>query len=447
MKKREILKDPNPVLRAEAENVLSFDGEIQELIDDMIYTMRNADGIGLAAPQVGVGKKIIVAEYETPEKSEDDFPLAVVVNPKIEEISDDDQEFMIEGCLSFPNKELYIKRPKRIKISAQDRWGKEYTLENEKFLARVLQHEIDHLNGVLMIDHIKVARTVFVGNGSLGLPALERIANDPQFKLTGVFTTVDRPSGRNGDMQSTLVAQLSAELDQNIFKVEDINSSEVIDQIKKLDPELIVLADFSQIISRELIDIPRYGILNIHPSLLPKYRGPSPVVSTILNGDKKTGVSIIKLSDKIDAGDILSQLEIRIRPRETADQLKNRLAEFGADLLAETVPYYLADEIHPIIQKEEKATNTKKFSKEDGKITNQSAEQIDRMVRALNPWPGAYIIVGDLPAGRQGKKVFITKSHLDKEKKLVIDTVKPESKREMTYKEYLTGNTPLTITD
>ncbi len=438
MKKREILKDPNPILRAEAEEVAVFDGEIQELIDDMVYTMRNADGIGLAAPQVGVSKKIIVAEYETPEKSEEDFPLSVVINPKVELFSED-EEFMVEGCLSFPGKELYIKRPKKVKVTALDRWGKEYTLEDEKLLARVLQHEIDHLNGVLMIDHIKVVKTLFIGNGSLGLPALERMTTDPQFELIGVYTTEDRPAGRSGDLQPTLVAQLTAKLSQTIYKVADINSKDVIDQIKQLNPELIVLADFSQIISKELIDLPKYGILNIHPSLLPKYRGPSPVVSAVLNGDKKTGVSIIKLSDKIDAGDVLSQLEIKIRPRETAEQLKNRLAEFGADLLAETVPYYLADEIHPIKQIEEKASVTKKFSKLDGKITdNEAPEQIDRMVRALNPWPGVYTEIN-------GKKVFITKAHINKEKKLVIDALKPEGKREMTYKDYLAGNISLTV--
>ncbi|MEI6144591.1 MAG: peptide deformylase, partial [Candidatus Berkelbacteria bacterium] len=213
MKKREILKDPNPILRAEAEEVAVFDGEIQELIDDMVYTMRNADGIGLAAPQVGVSKKIIVAEYETPEKSEEDFPLSVVINPKVELFSED-EEFMVEGCLSFPGKELYIKRPKKVKVTALDRWGKEYTLEDEKLLARVLQHEIDHLNGVLMIDHIKVVKTLFIGNGSLGLPALERMTTDPQFELIGVYTTEDRPAGRSGDLQPTLVAQLTAKLSQ-----------------------------------------------------------------------------------------------------------------------------------------------------------------------------------------------------------------------------------------
>ena len=286
MKKREILKDPNPILRAEASDVLSFDGEIQELIDDMIYTMRNADGIGLA-PQIGVGKKIIVAEYETPEKSEEDFPLAVIINPKIEYTSDENLEFMIEGCLSFPGKELYIKRPKKVKVTALDRWGVEYTLEDEKLLARVLQHEIDHLNGILMIDHIKVVKTLFIGNGSLGLPALERITDDPQFELLGVYTTIDKSAGRSGELQPTLVAELAEKLNIESYKVKDINAPEIISQIKNINPELIILADFSQIISPELINIPKYGILNIHPSLLPKYRGPSPVVQPYYMARKK----------------------------------------------------------------------------------------------------------------------------------------------------------------
>ncbi|MFA5157846.1 MAG: peptide deformylase [Patescibacteria group bacterium] len=437
MKKLDILKDPNPILRAQAEDVSSFDGQIQELIDDMIFTMRNSDGIGLAAPQVGQSKKIIVAEYETPEKEETEFPLCVVINPRIEDLSKE-QEFTIEGCLSFPGKELYIKRPKGIMVRAQDRWGKEFLIEDEKLLARVLQHEIDHLNGVLMIDHIKTVKTIFVGNGSLGLPALERITDDPQFKLLGVMTSPDRITGKKL-IQPTLIAELAGKLGQKVYKIADINSKETADLLVKLSPELIVITDFSQILKKEIFEIPKYGVLNIHPSLLPKYRGPSPVASTILAGDKKTGVSVIKINDQVDAGAILSQLEINVKSRETAIGLKKRLAEFGADLLAETVPYYLADEIRPFKQKEENVSVSKKFTKSDGLIRgDESPEIIDRMVRALYPWPGVYIINND-------RKIFITKTHLDRSKSLIIDMVKPEGKREMSYKDYLAGNPKLTL--
>lgn len=440
MKKKEILTDPNPILRAETENVSSFDGEIQSLIDDMIYTMRQSEGIGLAAPQVGALKKIFVAEYETPEKGEDEFPLTVLINPEIKTLSDDKQ-FMIEGCLSFPGKELYVKRPTEIEIAGQDRWGKKINLKCGSLLARVLQHEKDHLDGVLMIDHIKVVKTLFIGNGTLGLPVLEKMADDPQFNILGVVTSLDQKSGRKGELESTPIAALAEKLKQQVYKIKNINDAKTVEIIKKLSPELIVLADFGQILSREIISIPKYGVLNIHPSLLPKYRGPSPVVSAILNGDKRSGVTIIKLNEVIDGGDILSQIEAKIKPRETATLLKKRLAELGSELLVETVPYYLAGEIQPIIQKNEAKTETVQFTKADGKLTGkESPEVIDRMVRALNPWPGVYTEV-------VGKKIFITKAHLDKEKKLIIDIVKPEGKREMSYKEYLAGHNQLTFVD
>jgi len=438
MKKREILTDPNPILRAEAQSVSSFDGATQELIDDMILTMREADGIGLAAPQVGESKKILVAEYETEEKNEDSFPLCVLVNPEIVSQSEDEQ-FMVEGCLSFPGKELYVKRPKEIEVRALDRWGKPVTMKCSNLLCRVLQHETDHLNGVLMIDHINPVKTVFIGNGSLGTPTLARMTSDPQFEFQAAITSVDRIAGRKNELKPTEISQEASNLGVNIIKVADINSEESLKILQKLSPELIVLADFGQILNKKLIDLPKYGILNIHPSLLPKYRGSSPVVSALLSGEKKTGVSIIKLSDKVDAGDILSQIHIKIRPRETAETLKERLSEIGADLLAETVPYYLAGEITPLKQKDDQVLETKKIQKIDGELAGkEDPKKIDLMVRALSPWPGVYILIND-------KKIFITKAHIGKDKSLVIDSVKPEGKREMTYKEYLAGNQPITF--
>lgn len=438
MKKLEILIDPNPLLRQKAQRVDSFAGAMQELIDDMIYTMRQADGVGLAAPQAGVLKQIIVGEFESREEKENAFPLTVIVNPKIVNLSTE-QIFMLEGCLSFPGKEFYIKRPKKIEIQAQDRWGKPITLQCDNLISRVLQHEEDHLNGVLMIDHIKTVKTIFIGNGTLGVPALRRISDDPQFNLRVVYTSKPKPAGRDKELRQTAIAREAKNIGAKIFSIEMIKNPNIINQIKNLAPGIIILADYNEILPKEILDIPKYGVLNIHPSLLPKYRGPSPIAGAILTGEKRTGVSIVKMNEKIDAGDILSQIEIKIRPRENAEQLKNRLARFGADLLAETVPYYLAGEISPIKQKEELVTTSKIIEKSDGKLTGaETAEQIDCLVRALSPWPGVYTEINN-------RKIFITKAHLDKEKKLVIDQVKPESKREMRYKEYLAGNNPLTI--
>ena len=433
MKKLDILKDPNPLLREQAQPVESFDGATQELIDNMVYTMRQADGIGLAAPQIGELKQIIVGEFESEDEKDNTFPLTVVVNPKILNLSKE-KIFMLEGCLSFPGKELYIKRPKEIEIEAQDRWGKPVKIKSGNLFSRVLQHEIDHLNGLLMIDHIKTVKTIFIGNGTLGVFVLEKIFNDPQFKLLEVISGKPKPAGRGRELKDTPIGVKSMELGVKIFRSDGLNRQEAISHIRSLSPEMIVLADFNEVISREILDIPKYGVINVHPSLLPKFRGPSPIVSAILAGEKKTGVSLILMNEKIDAGDILAQIHIRIKSRETAEQLKIRLAEISADLLAEAVPYYLAGEISPIKQKEEKATSTSIISKSDGElIGNEAPEVVDRMVRALLPWPGVYQVVS-------GRKIFITKAHLDKEKKLVIDRVKPEGKNDMQYSDFCRGN-------
>ncbi len=432
MKKLEILTDPNPILREVAKDVTSFDGEFQELIDNMIYTMRNSDGIGLAAPQVGELKNIIVAEFEVDDDSSDKFPLSVVVNPKIENISEE-KLMMMEGCLSFPGKEMFIKRPKKIKIRGLDRWGKSLAFECDNLLSRVLQHENDHLNGVLMIDYIKPIKTIFVGNGSLGVPAIERMKFDPQFNLIAVVCSINKSKTSKGNFYQTEIEKISEKLKIPQIKVSDINNERSLSLIKKYQPELIIVADYNQILSEGLIKIPKFGILNIHPSLLPKYRGPSPIVSAVLAGEKKTGVSIIKINNKIDAGEILSQIEVRIKKNDTSKNLKKSLAIIGAALLTETVPYLIAGEIVPVVQNEKYATTTKRFQKSDGKISGkESKEMIDRMVRAFYPWPGVYQEI-------KGKKVFITKTHIDKSEELFIDMVKPEGKKEMSYKDFLNG--------
>jgi len=437
MKTLEVLLDPNPILREKAQRVNSFDGAKQELIDDMIYTMRQFDGIGLAAPQVGVLEQIIVAEFESKEEEENVFPLTVVVNPKIKTFSKE-KVFMLEGCLSLPGKELYIKRPKKIDIEAQDRWGKPVRLQCSNLLARVLQHEIDHLQGVLMIDRIKAVKTVFIGNGTLGIPALEMITDDPQFSLLSAITSNPRPAGRERELQQTAIATAANHLGIKALLVDTLKNPASIEKIKVLNPQLIILADYGEIIPKEIINIPKYGILNIHPSLLPKYRGPSPIVSAMLAGEKKIGISIIKINEKVDAGEILAQIEMKIKSRDTAVNLKNHLSVLGAKLLAEVVPYYLANEISPIKQNEKEAVMTEMLKKNDGKLRgDEKPEKVDLMVRALYPWPGVYLETNK-------KKIFITKVHLDREK-LVIDRVKPESKREMAYKQYLAGNPPLTF--
>lgn len=433
MKKRKILTDPNPILRQETQEVQIFDGELQELIDDMIFTMRDADGIGLAAPQIGELRKILVVEYENQNDKENSFPLSVLINPKIDEISKE-EEFMAEGCLSFPGKELYIKRPSVVNITACDRWGNSISFKARGLFSRAFQHEIDHINGVLMVDHVKELKTIFIGNGNLGLPTLDMLTSNPQYKLEAVFTSNDQLVGRKKIIAETEVAKKAKEIGAKIYKIETIKSPDVVKKIRNINPDIMILADYREIVPEKIFEIPKLGVLNIHPSILPKYRGPSPIVSAILNGDKTTGVSIIKINQGVDTGDVLAQIEVKIRSRETAISLKKRLAEIGADLLAELIPYYIAGEISPIKQKDDPSSGTIKLSKDRGKLSGkESSIVIDRMVRALNPWPGVYLV-------KDNKRIYLTKVHLDKNRKLVIDKIKPEGKREMNYQDYLRGN-------
>ena len=178
--KLEIRKTDDPILRQPTEEVASFDIDLEKTIDDMIETMRIDNGIGLAAPQIGTSQKIIVCEFSGDEEAKvPAIPLTVICNPRITASSKENCR-MVEGCLSFPGMEILVERPKTITIEGFDRYGKEIKISAEGLYARVLQHENDHLNSILLIDHIKELKTIFIGTGSLGVPALEALSVDPQ---------------------------------------------------------------------------------------------------------------------------------------------------------------------------------------------------------------------------------------------------------------------------
>lgn len=182
----------------------------------------------------------------------------------------------------------------------------------------------------------------------------------------------------------------SARNDVPVITTDKLNK-EIIDRIAKYNPDFLVVADYGLILPKELLKLPKFAPLNVHHSLLPKYRGPSPAPTTILNGDKVSGVTIIKMSEKMDTGDILSQKEYKLNPNETTDSLLTRLNTLGAELLLGVIENF--DRIKPTPQNEQKATYTKKLTKDDGffDINNPpSSEILDRMIRAYYPWPGTW---------------------------------------------------------
>jgi len=430
-----IRQTTDPILREETEKVADFDHELQFLIDNMIETMRKNEGIGLAAPQVGISKKVFICEFAAGEDAQlKSFPLTVICNPEIISLSKERVK-MVEGCLSFPELgKLVVERPKNVKIKGQDRYGKPLKIETDSLFSRVLQHENDHLNSNLLIDHLCEIKIVFIGTGTLGLKALKLLAGDVQYKIVAVITGEDgkRQSSRQKST-NTPIENLANELDLPLIKTSNINDDALIQKITPLKPDLGIMADFGQIISEKILNIPKYGIINIHPSLLPKYRGPSPIQAAILAGDKISGVSLILTSKKMDAGGIIASEKIELSPAETFTTLKDSLSKIAGMLLLNTIPYYIAGDLKPIPQDEAKATYTKLIKASDALVGSATPkEEVEKKIRAYDQWPKVYSNVNN-------KRVQILSAYMNENNELVITRVRPEGKKEMSYEDFKHG--------
>jgi len=204
--------------------------------------------------------------------------------------------------------------------------------------------------------------------------------------------------------------------------------------IKYQQVDLIVVGSYGKILSQKMLEIPKYGALNVHPSLLPKYRGPTPVPTTILNGDAETGISIILMDEKVDHGPIVAVAHFEIGDKRfTTPELLKVLWELGGDLLVETIPKWIAGEIIPQEQDHSKATFTEKISRKDGEIDwGKPVEYIEKQIRAYYPWPGAFMFW-------KGKRVKILKAHIEGGK-LVIDELQLEGKKPTTLHDFLLGH-------
>ena len=295
-------------------------------------------------------------------------------------------------------------------------------------------------------------RTVFMGSPEFALPALQALAKN--YAVVGVVTQPDRPSGRGRVLTPPAVKILAQKLGLPVIQPRRLREPEAIEQLKSWKPDLIVVAAFGQILRPEVLDLPRLGCINVHASLLPRWRGAAPIQAAILHGDAETGITIMRMEPGVDTGPIFSQRSLTILPEDTANSLSVRLAELGAELLIETLPGYLDGQIVPRLQNEAKATYAPMLKKEDGKLDfNQPAENLARRVRALNPWPGAFTDWQDgilkilhahagegiaVSPGRrlvyQGLPAIGTAQGL-----LVLDEVQPAGKKPMPGKVFLQG--------
>lgn len=230
---------------------------------------------------------------------------------------------------------------------------------------------------------------VFMGSPDFALPILKILAY--KFNVSGVVTQPDKPAGRGKKLTSPPVKELATSLSIPFIQPRRMHEAEAMSWLQSLHPEMIVVAAFGQILKTDVLDLPKYGCINVHASLLPRWRGAAPIQAAILNGDPETGVTIMKMDPGVDTGPILSQKATRIRAGETSGELSSRLSNLGAELLSDTLPGYIEGKVIPKSQDESLATKAPMLRKEDGALDfSQPAEFLERKVRAYNPWPGAF---------------------------------------------------------
>jgi len=236
-------------------------------------------------------------------------------------------------------------------------------------------------------------RVVFMGSPDFALPSL--LALDTAFDVVGVVTQPDRPAGRGRRLYPPDVKVLAEQLGLPIIQPKTLKARDALDQLEAWNPDVIVVAAFGQILRDEVLTLPKSGCVNVHASLLPRWRGAAPVQAALLQ-DEVTGVTIMKMDQGLDTGPIISQKKVAIPESMTASGLFDQLAQVGADLLIDTLPRYISGELIPIEQDESRATYAPRLKKEDGKLDfSQPALILARQVRAYDPWPGTFHFIAD----------------------------------------------------
>jgi len=250
-----------------------------------------------------------------------------------------------------------------------------------------------------------MTRVIFMGTPEFAVPSLAGlIAAKDQYDVVAVVTQPDAPAGRGKQLAQSAVKQWALAHDLIVLQPPSLKPPDVVEQLRALQPDVIVVAAFGQILRRNVLEMPPHGCVNVHGSLLPRWRGASPVSAAIAAGDAVSGITIMKMDVGLDSGPMLSKRETAILADDTSGSLMTRLAQIGADLLIETLPGYLSGAIAPQVQDEALVTLCRQIKKEEGQIDWQrSAIDIERHVRAMSPWPSAFTHI-------QGKLLKIWKS-------------------------------------
>jgi methionyl-tRNA formyltransferase len=299
-------------------------------------------------------------------------------------------------------------------------------------------------------------RVIFMGTPSFALPILRAI-HKSKHKLISVVTQPDRPKGRGRKLGIPPVKEAAKELLLPVMQPQTAKDKAFIGEVKRISPDIIVVAAYGRILTRELLDIPPLGCINVHASLLPKYRGVAPIQWAIVNGERKTGITIMKMDEGMDTGDIFLAQEVAIGDEDTAQILHDRLAQVGASLIVKAMDQLDRGALRPIPQDHREASYAPPLKKEDGLIDwSQDARDIFNRIRGFNPWPGAFtylkgsrlkIFSGEIiheevgervgkvvQSGSEGVKVATGKGSL------LITEVQLEGRKRMPVHEFLIGN-------
>lgn len=235
-------------------------------------------------------------------------------------------------------------------------------------------------------------RIVFMGTPDFAVPPLAALA-ESEHEVVGVVTQPDKPKGRGKTMMFTPVKEEALKHNFPVYQPEKVrNNPEFMENLKEMAPDIIVVAAFGQLIPKEILDLPKFGCINLHASLLPKYRGASPIQQAVINGDKESGVTIQQMGTGLDTGDMISKIVVPLEKEETGGSLFDKLAQAGADLLIKTLPAIFDGSAVREKQPEESPTPyAAMITKQMGLLDfTKSAETLERLVRGLNPWPSAY---------------------------------------------------------
>lgn len=302
-------------------------------------------------------------------------------------------------------------------------------------------------------------KAVFMGSPTFALPSLEALVSN-QYNVIAVYTQPDKKTGRGQHVMSCPVKRYAVSRDLKVIQPDNFKDDREIAMFAALKPDIVIVAAYGQILPEAVLSVPQYKCINIHPSLLPRYRGPSPIAEAIINGDVVTGVTIMLIEKKVDSGPILSQREMPVLEEDTTDILSERLAGLGAELLIETIPGWVSGNVVPQIQDESKASCTKMAVKKDGELDwKLPAIQLWRKVKAYHPWPGCYTTWKDtrlkitrvitLPSQNGGQIGEVSALSRTAPARIAVRTgegllgiicVQPEGKREMTAVEFLAGH-------